>query len=119
MANASPMEIDFFILGVSFILLHELDAMRCHEWRMFPLTSWMGEKPGMIVFVLAHLPLFYWVLGAIQARNEAFAYWFSIFLVLHLVAHIGFLWHPKNEFKDWMSWGIIVGAGGCGVGYLV
>lgn len=29
-------EAPFFMLGLALLLVHELDAVRCHEWRMFP-----------------------------------------------------------------------------------
>lgn len=41
-----------FYTGLSFILLHELDAVRCKEWNIFPGLSLLNEKPGKIVFVV-------------------------------------------------------------------
>jgi hypothetical protein len=29
-----------FFLGLALILLHEMDAMRCHEWRIF--RDWLS-----------------------------------------------------------------------------
>ena len=109
------MEIDFFVLGIVLVLMHEMDAIRCHEWRILPGLSALGEKMGMILFVVLHVPLFYWILISIRADSEAFDYGFSIFLVVHFVLHVLFLWHKKNEFKDWLSWSIIAGAGACGM----
>jgi uncharacterized membrane-anchored protein len=40
---------------------------------------------------------------------------FDIFMMVHLFLHLLFLQHKKNEFKDWISWSIIVGAGVCGL----
>jgi len=108
------MTIDVFTLGLTFILMHEMDAMRCHEWRMFPLTSFMKEKMGMIVFIFLHIPLFYIPLLPTIINNDSFRVGFSAFLVIHLILHLLFLMHPKNEFKDWISWVFIVGAGICG-----
>ena len=34
------------------LFTHELDAMLNHEWRVLPLTSWLSDEIGMIVFVL-------------------------------------------------------------------
>ncbi|MEO1438468.1 MAG: DUF6713 family protein [Bacteroidota bacterium] len=104
------MFLDFHILGLSFILLHELDAIRCKEWRIFPGLSALDDRMGFIVFTFLHVPLFYWVLAALQVNNTAFRAGFDYFLIIHLGLHILFLWHPKNEFKDWVSWSIIVGA---------
>ncbi len=47
-----------FYLGMGTLFAHELDAMPNHEWQVLPLTSWMPNEIGMIVFVLLHIPLF-------------------------------------------------------------
>ena len=113
------MSIDVFTLGFSFILMHEMDAMRCHEWRILPVTSFMNEKAGMITFIALHIPLFYIPLSPTIFMNESFRFGFSIFLVVHFFLHVLFLMHKKNEFRDWISWSLISGAGICGIWYLV
>lgn len=105
------MEIDFFSLALSFILLHEMDAIRCREWKIFPGLSLLPDRIGMILFIFAHIPLFYWVLSATLSGNDTFRFGFNIFLIIHFFLHILFLKHSKNEFKDWISWSIISGAG--------
>lgn len=113
------MNIDFFLLGIVLILLHELDAIRCKEWRIFPILSYFKEKTGMVVFIFAHIPLFYWLLLEIEQQNQNFIDGFSIFLVIHFFLHLLFLLHKNNEFKDWISWSIITGAGLCGLFTLI
>ena len=108
------MKVDFFLLGISFILMHEMDAIRCKEWRIFPGLSKLDDRQGLLVFTLAHIPLFYWILSAIQAGNENLAKGLDIFLIVHILLHLALFRHPKNEFKDWLSWVLIVGAGLCG-----
>ena len=98
-----------YYLALSFILMHEMDAIRCKEWRIFPLISMLEDKLGYIVFVFLHIPLFYWVLS--QSNNPSFRWGFDIFLMVHVGLHILFLKHKKNEFIDWISWSIIIGAG--------
>lgn len=107
----------FFYLGLSFLLLHEMDAIRCKEWRIFPGLHLLNDKWGHIVFVFAHVPLFFWVLWELthSANLEGFIRGFNIFMVIHLGLHILFLFHKKNEFKDWISWTILAGAGVCGM----
>lgn len=34
----------FFFLGLGFILTHEMDAIRCKEWLMFPLTFFLKDE---------------------------------------------------------------------------
>lgn len=109
------MNIDFFLLGVTFIFLHEMDAIRCKEWRIFPGLSLLDDQKGYITFVFAHIPLVYWIFHEIYVRNENFIYYFDIFLIIHLFLHLLFLMHQKNEFKDWISWSIIIGAALCGL----
>ena len=73
------MTIDFFVLGLCFILMHEMDAIRCHEWRILPITSFMKDKTGMVVFMLLHILFFYYVLMATTLEDQSFRFGFSIF----------------------------------------
>jgi len=102
----------FFYIGISFILLHEMDAIRCREWRIFPGLSLLNERLGFIVFIWAHLPLFYWIFWELSHSHDpdTFMKGFDIFLMVHLLLHLLFLRHKNNEFKDWISWSIIIGA---------
>ena len=102
----------FFYLALSFLLIHEMDAVRCKEWRIFPLVALLEEKLGFQVFMLVHIPLFGILLWALIG-SETPTGWIrglNYFCLLHLIAHILYLRHPKNEFKDWMSWLWIIGA---------
>ena len=106
----------FFFLGIALILMHEMDAIRCKEWRIFPGLSFLDDKLGFIIFMFAHIPLFFLVIREIaRPENDAFIQGFSYFLIIHLGLHLLFLMHKKNEFKDWISWSIIGGAGICGL----
>lgn len=108
------MAVDFFMLGTTMIFLHELDAVRCSEWRIFPGLALLSDRLGMIVFLFAHVPLVYWILAEVRTGEEDFQYWFNVFLIVHLCLHIVFLKHKNNEFTDWISWSLIVGAAACG-----
>ncbi|WP_299365895.1 DUF6713 family protein [Winogradskyella sp.] len=107
----------FFYLGLSFIAMHQMDAIRCKEWRIFPGLSMLGDKVGHIVFLFAHIPLFYFIFWKLTNNEniDSFIYGFDIFMMVHLGLHILFLKHKNNEFKDWISWSIIIGAGLCGL----
>lgn len=108
-------QINFYVLGLVFILMHEMDAVRCREWRIFPGLSLLSDATGFIVFMFAHIPLFYWPLAMYTSGNQIFRWGFDIFLMVHVGLHILFLKHKNNLFKDWISWSIIVGAGLCGL----
>ena len=100
----------FYLSGITFLLMHEMDAVRCKEWRIFPGLSFIkDDKLAAKLFILLHIPLFYWLLSEIQ--NDKFRVGFDYFLIVHLVMHIFYLKHKKNEFKDWISWTIISAAG--------
>lgn len=107
----------FFLLGLSFITIHEMDAIRCKEWRIFPGLSMLNDKLGHVLFVFAHIPLFffiYWQFSHTE-NKEAFIKGFDIFMIVHLFLHVLFLKHNNNQFKDWISWSIIIGAAICGL----
>lgn len=109
------MELNFYTLGLTLILMHEMDAIRCKEWRIFPGLSLLNDKVGLMVFIFLHIPLFYWILLETQLGHASFRIGFDYFLMIHLGLHLLFLLHKKNEFKDWISWSIIIGAGLAGL----
>lgn len=106
---------NFFLMGLSLIIIHEMDAIRCKEWRIFPLLSKLDDKTGQAVFILAHVPLYYFCFKELSQNSESSLIQFlDYFFIIHLGLHILFLKHPKNEFKDWLSWSLIIGAAVCG-----
>jgi hypothetical protein len=107
----------FFYLGLSLLTMHEMDAMRCREWRIFPGLSLLSDKLGQVVFVFAHIPSFYFIYWQLTHSQdvEYFVKGLNIFMMVHLGLHMLFLKHKNNEFKDWISWTIIIGAGLCGL----
>lgn len=96
--------------------MHEMDAIRCKEWRIFPGLSLLNDKVGFTLFVFLHIPIFFFLYWHLTHSQDlvAFILGFNIFMLIHLGLHILFLKHIKNEFKDWISWTIITGAGLCG-----
>ncbi|HEU4495971.1 MAG TPA: DUF6713 family protein [Flavobacterium sp.] len=103
--------INFYLLGITLILMHEMDAVRCREWRIFPGLSYIkNDKAGLAVFIFLHMPLFYWIMSETYADSEKFRIGFDYFLIVHFILHLLFLMHKKNEFRNWISWTIIAGA---------
>ncbi len=47
----------FFWVGLIFVLAHEMDAVRCQEWAIFPLLARLEDRTGYYVFVTAHILL--------------------------------------------------------------
>jgi hypothetical protein len=103
----------FFYFGFSFIIIHEMDAVRCKEWRIFPGLSFLDDNLGFKVFIIAHIPLFYFLIWGLmgQTDNDGLIRGLDIFFIVHIGFHLLFLLHKKNEFKDLLSWTIISSAG--------
>ncbi len=106
-----------FFLGITFFVLHEMDAVRCKEWRIFPGLSQLNDLWGKRIFLLAHIPIGCFIVWQLTASRslQNFRMGFDVFLVIHLVAHLVYLKHAENQFKDWISWTLILGAGICGL----
>ncbi|MGR8920417.1 MAG: DUF6713 family protein [Gammaproteobacteria bacterium] len=110
-------------VGLGGLFTHELDAMTNHEWRVLPLTSWLDDGVGELVFVLAHVPLFAVAIGfvastvpRVRARAETVV---AAFMVIHAGLHAAFSARPAYEFSGWLSNGLIFAAAACGLAYLV
>ncbi len=103
----------FFFLGLTAIVIHEMDAIRCKEWRIFPGLSLLDDNWGFKIFMLAHVPLFYFFFAGLfgQYSNTKLILGLDIFFIIHVGLHLLFLMHKKNEFKDGVSWTIISSAG--------
>lgn len=110
----------FYVAMLGFLLTHELDAMKRHEWRILPLTSFLSEQTGEAVFLWWHVPLFalLFYFGAGDPSGSV-AMGLSVFAIVHSGLHWLFRRHPKNEFNNPISWGLILGAGLAGAGHLI
>jgi len=110
-----------FYIGLSLFLVHEMDAIRCREWKMFPVLSSLNDKYGYIIFTLLHLPLFiaiFWLVTD-PSTIEIFTKVFDVFMIAHFVLHLIFLKHKNNRFKDIFSWSVITGIAICGTADLI
>jgi hypothetical protein len=104
----------FFWVAFTFMLVHEMDAIRCKEWELFIGLSSLPEKWGYMGFTLLHIPLYIVLFSALWYEdgtlNTNLIFWLNQFFILHAGLHAIFLKHPKNKFKDFTSWLIISGA---------
>lgn len=106
-----------FYGALGFLMTHELDAIDKKEWRLLPGLCWLDDVWGYRMFVWLHVPLFGWVLSL--ADHPTFRLGMSAFCVVHLFLHLLLRKHPSHLFDDWWSWGLIVGAGVCGAGFIL
>ena len=112
-----------FLLAMSLMFTHELDAVRRHEWRIFPGTNLLSDEAGFVVFVAAHAPLFVLVLWASFLQptpsSQLFQLGFSAFCVIHVLLHWMYRNHPAYEFGNPLSRTLIWGSGIAGAGHLL
>jgi len=105
-----------YVLMLSFFLTHEIDAAFRHEWRVLPITSFLPDEAGRVVFIGAHVPLlvsFFWFDGL--NHQSALGLLLSAFAIVHVGLHWLYRRHPAYEFNNWLSVALIVGAGAAGV----
>lgn len=104
----------FFFIALAFILAHEMDAIRCQEWTIFPLLSRLDDTTGYALFTILHVPLYlgvFWGLFGGGVLNATLILGLDLFFLIHVLLHLFFLKHPKNQFKSALSWTLILGAG--------
>lgn len=109
-----------FHLMLAFMIAHELDAVRRHEWRLLPLMRRLPEDWARTLFVWAHVPLALIIFQLVLAGKSATG---SILLSAFAIVHVGLHWvfrnDPANEFTGPTSIAFIVLAGVFGAMHLV
>jgi hypothetical protein len=103
----------FFHIGLCLMLIHEMDAVRVGEWKLFPGLSHLPERPAYLVFTLIHIPLYYWFfwgLNQVETRENLIR-GLDWFFIIHVGLHLLFLMHKHNPFKSFFSWAVISLAG--------
>ena len=48
----------FFYLGFALLLVHEMDAVRLGEWRIFRLLRSLRDEAGCVAFAALHVPIY-------------------------------------------------------------
>ncbi|MEC8850311.1 MAG: DUF6713 family protein [Pseudomonadota bacterium] len=112
-----------FLLGLSFLLAHEIDAALNAEWRLLYVLRSLSDPTASAAFVWVHVPLFVGLLWlAFLARpgvQRATRAGLSSFLVIHAALHLRLSDHPLYGFAGWDSNGLILGAALAGALYLL
>ncbi len=121
--ESGNMEQLFFVLTMAFMFTHELDAIRRHEWRIFPGANLLSDEQGFLVFILIHIPLFGLVLWAsfigVAGTTNVFQIAFSMFCIIHIFLHKLNENHPAYEFKNPLSQFLIWGSGFAGAAHIL
>jgi len=112
-----------FYFGLGTIITHELDAMANHEWRVLPLTNWLTDEYGCLLFLFLHIPLFALLVALVASTNETIRnrtrIGISLFLVVHGILHILFIGNTNYEFKTVTSNILIFGGAALGLVYVL
>jgi len=96
-----------------------MDAIRRREWLMFAGLKSMADEVAYRVFMLAHIPLYAVVVALLLSSHvRTLSYVIDVFLVAHLVVHLGFRRHPANAFNNAVSFGLILAGGLAGAVHL-
>ncbi len=112
-----------FYLGLGTLLTHELDAMTNHEWRVLPLTNWLPDEYGILVFLFLHIPLFAILISMVSSTNAKIRFrsrvGTSIFLIIHSLLHCLFMGNTNYEFATSSSNILIFGGATLGAIHLL
>jgi hypothetical protein len=100
-----------FVVIISLLLLHEMDAIRAREWKMFIVLKDMSEETAYKVFLFIHFPLyiaaFYVLCNESMQSGYILKVSIDIFLIGHAILHYGFRNHNSNGFSAYYSKAII------------
>ena len=101
-----------FLVNLSLFLLHEMDAIRRSEWRLFIVLKDMDDTKAYQVFTFIHLFLYVIILCFLFSQYQTIVFWIlDLFFILHTILHFLFERHPRNDFKNSFSRMIIYSMG--------
>ena len=90
-----------FILNITFITVHELDAIQQHEWRAFFGFTPLSDEAAYRLFTALHVPLLLFILW--NLHSYPFQVGLDIFLIIHAGVHWILRNHPLVTFNNWFS----------------
>ena len=106
-----------FVGVVSFLSVHELDAIRQREWRFFFAPVTVRDETAYQIFTALHAPLFVVILAFIESSVVQLGV--DSFAFAHALVHLRLRNHPLVEFGSWFSRFWIYGGALLGVLHLV
>ena len=108
-----------FSINFSLLLLHEMDAIRAKEWKMFAILKDMDDHRAFKVFTILHLPLYAILLYSFISQQVVSFIIIDVFLIFHSIIHYFFEKHPNNHFTNMYSRLLIYPMGVLGVLHLL
>ena len=101
-----------FSLELALLFVHEMDAIRRWEWKMFIILKDMEDEKAYRVFMLLHIPLYTVILALLFSDYYRIGLYITdVFLIAHTLVHIGFHKHTANQLNNSISKSIIFLAG--------
>jgi hypothetical protein len=121
--DPSPRVELIYLLGLSFLLTHELDAVLHGEWRLLYGLRNLSDATAAPLFIALHLPLILallWFGQHVRRRlRETVRLGVAGFLVIHTALHLGLAGSPDYGFHGLLSELLIYAAGLFGLLYLL
>jgi len=96
-----------FWINISLFILHEMDAIKTHEWKMMIFMNRLSDNVGHVVFTSLHFPLFMLVFYFMDNRFTHLFLTISVLLIVHQFVHILFRKHTENRMNNIFSKTII------------
>ena len=97
-----------FALELALLFVHEMDAIRREEWKMFIVLKNMADEKAYHIFMLLHVPLYMALLLLLFSPFFAMGYYVvDVFLAAHMLVHLGFSKHHANKLNSTISKAII------------
>lgn len=111
------MENMFFYLGLATLFVHEMDAVKRKEWRMFMGLSKLNDETGYLIFTGVHLPLYFFVFWMLKKPESStlLILILDAFFVVHLSLHVFLRNQSENNFSGKFSIALIWVAGIAGL----
>ncbi|MGX9757296.1 DUF6713 family protein [Clostridioides difficile] len=98
-----------FAINLSLLFVHEMEAIRFQEWKMFIVLKGMEDKRAYLIFLLLHIPLYTLIIWLLLSPFFKLGFYITdIFLMAHLILHLCFLQHKSNKLNNALSMSIIV-----------
>lgn len=87
-------------VNLSLLILHEMDAVYCKEWKMFAFLKKLSDSKGRLIFSALHFPLFVLIFLLVEYKFEIIFWVLNVFLVFHFLVHLLMRTHKYNGFKS-------------------
>ena len=94
-------------ITVLFFFMHEFDAIRTEEWKMFKFLKPLKERTQYLVFLYIHIPLtglfFFYLYTLYNASNLILFIIVNSLSIFHAIIHFIALRWNSNVFKNFES----------------